>query len=285
MVVRDGRVVATGSDADMREIAGAGARFVDLGGATVLPGFVDTHPHLFHFAVLEYPLVKLWDAASHDDIVSRIRERASTTPAGEWIMATPIGEPHYFIRRSWRDLAERVLPDRQVLDRAAPQSSGVAAGMGSDHAEHLRVQLRGVEGARHRRVHTRSAKQRVDRERRARRAHRAPQRSRQHVLHRRPVHGRTARPAAVAAARVCRAGDAGRHLELSQARRYHDLRRSCDGSGFDRTLSGAAAEQPAQHACADVARGRELFDAVAETAHRRGFHREPRTGAGDEIDA
>jgi predicted amidohydrolase YtcJ len=120
VVVRDSRIVATGTDADMRGVAGSGARFVDLGGATVLPGFVDTHPHLFHFAVLEYPLVKLWDAASHDDIVARIRERASTTQAGEWIMATPIGEPHYFIRRSWRDLAERVLPDRHVLDRAAP---------------------------------------------------------------------------------------------------------------------------------------------------------------------
>jgi predicted amidohydrolase YtcJ len=120
LVVRDGRVVACGSDADMRALAGAGATVVDLDGATVLPGLVDTHPHLFHFSVLEYPLVKLWDAASHDDIVRRIRERAAATPAGGWIMATPIGEPHYFIRRSWRDLAEHVLPDRHVLDRAAP---------------------------------------------------------------------------------------------------------------------------------------------------------------------
>ena len=120
LVVRDGRIVACGSDADMRSMAGAAADVVDLQGATVLPGLVDTHPHLFHFSVLEYPLVKLWDATSHDDIVARIRERAAATPPGEWIMATPIGEPHYFIRRSWRDLAEHVLPDRRVLDRAAP---------------------------------------------------------------------------------------------------------------------------------------------------------------------
>ena len=120
MVLRDGRVVASGSESDMRSVAGAGADVVELAGATVLPGFVDTHPHLFHFSVLEYPLVKLWDATSHDDILARIRERASVTPSGDWIMATPIGEPHYFIRRSWRDLAEHVLPDRHVLDRAAP---------------------------------------------------------------------------------------------------------------------------------------------------------------------
>src|SRR4051812_6019852 len=120
LVTRSGRVVATGSDSDMRAVAGAGATVIELGGATVLPGLVDTHPHLFHFSVLEYPLVKLWDATSHDDIVRRIGERAATTPRGDWIMATPIGEPHYFLRRSWRDLAEHVLPDRHVLDRAAP---------------------------------------------------------------------------------------------------------------------------------------------------------------------
>ena len=120
LIVRDGRVVASGSDADMRALAGSGAGVVELGGATVLPGFVDTHPHLFHFSVLEYPLVKLWDATSHDDIAARIRARAAVTPSGEWIMATPVGEPHYFIRRSYRDLAEHVLPDRHVLDRAAP---------------------------------------------------------------------------------------------------------------------------------------------------------------------
>lgn len=120
MVVRDGRIVATGTDADMRSLAGAGAAVVELDGAVVLPGLVDTHPHLFHFSVLEYPLVKLWDATSHDDIARRIRERAATTEAGSWIMATPVGEPHYFIRRSFRDLPEHVLPDRHVLDRAAP---------------------------------------------------------------------------------------------------------------------------------------------------------------------
>src|SRR4029453_6434428 len=37
---------------------------------------------------------------------------------GTWIRTTPVGEPHYFIRRSWRDLAEGYLPDRHVLDRA-----------------------------------------------------------------------------------------------------------------------------------------------------------------------
>jgi predicted amidohydrolase YtcJ len=78
-------------------------------GATILPGLVDTHPHLLHFGAFAEPLVDIADARSHDDIVTRIRVRAATTPPGEWIMTAPVGEPHYFIRRSWRDLAEGCL--------------------------------------------------------------------------------------------------------------------------------------------------------------------------------
>jgi len=64
-------------------------------------------------------LVDLSDARDHDDIVARLRKRAESTKPGEWIVATPVGEPHYFIRRNWRDLAERRLPDRWTLDRAS----------------------------------------------------------------------------------------------------------------------------------------------------------------------
>jgi hypothetical protein len=116
-----GRVVAVGDEDSVLSRAGTGARRVDLEGATVLPGFVDTHPHLMHFGVLAEPLVDLSDARSHADIAERIARRARDTEPGEWIMTTPVGEAHYFIRRSYRDLAEGELPDRRVLDRAAPE--------------------------------------------------------------------------------------------------------------------------------------------------------------------
>ncbi len=118
LVERDGRIVGVGARHDMERIAGANAERIDVRGATILPGLVDTHPHVLHFGVFSYPLVDLADARSHDDIVERVRARAATTPPGEWIMATPVGEPHYFVRRSWKDLAEGSLPDRGVLDRA-----------------------------------------------------------------------------------------------------------------------------------------------------------------------
>lgn len=72
-------------------------------------------------------------------------------------MAGPVGEPHYYIRRSWRDLPEGALPDRAVLDRAtrdhpvliqawAPITPNVAAlnspglellGIGSDSPDRI----------------------------------------------------------------------------------------------------------------------------------------------------
>jgi predicted amidohydrolase YtcJ len=121
VVLRDRRLTAVGSEADMRAAAGSDARVVDVAGATVMPGLIDTHPHLMHFAAREHAVVKLFDARDHDDIVARIRDKAKTTPKGQWIQCSPVGEPHYFIRRSYRDLPERRLPDRHVLDRATTE--------------------------------------------------------------------------------------------------------------------------------------------------------------------
>ena len=116
--LRDGRIVARGSATDVRRAVGSGAAEVNLRGATLMPGIVDTHPHVIHFGLIEGPCVDIKDAKSHAEVVARIAERARSTPKGEWIMTTPVGEPHYFLRRSYRDLAEGKLPDRQVLDRA-----------------------------------------------------------------------------------------------------------------------------------------------------------------------
>jgi predicted amidohydrolase YtcJ len=121
LAIQQGRVTAIGELDDVRRRAGVDARLVDLDGATVLPGLVDTHPHLMHFGVLTEPLVDLSDAVDHSDIVARIADKADETPPGQWVMAGPVGEPHYFLRRSWRDLAEGELPDRDTLDRATAE--------------------------------------------------------------------------------------------------------------------------------------------------------------------
>ena len=128
VLVQGNRIVAVGTRDDLFAGDGRKARVCDVGGATIMPGLIDTHPHLLHFAAREHSLVKLFDAVSHKDIVDRIRARAAITPKGQWIICSPVGEPHYFIRRSYRDLEERCLPDRHVLDQAT-----------TDHPVHIQA--------------------------------------------------------------------------------------------------------------------------------------------------
>ncbi len=113
VLVHDGRVVAAGSRTDVARMARPGTATLDLAGAFAVPGLLDTHPHLLHYGLAEAPLVKIWDCRDHAEIAERARHR----PPGEWLQATPVGEPHF--RRSYRDLKEGILPDRLVLDRAS----------------------------------------------------------------------------------------------------------------------------------------------------------------------
>jgi predicted amidohydrolase YtcJ len=116
--VAEGRVIAVGDESSVRATLGAADVEHDLDGAWVVPGLIDTHPHLLHFSVAVAGLADLNDAADHRSILSAIAAVADTRPAGEWVMATPVGEPHYFFRRGYADLAEGDLPDRHTLDRA-----------------------------------------------------------------------------------------------------------------------------------------------------------------------
>ena len=45
LAVRDGRIAAVGSTADIRALAGPNTRVIDLDGRTVIPGLIDSHIH------------------------------------------------------------------------------------------------------------------------------------------------------------------------------------------------------------------------------------------------
>ena len=52
MLVRDGRIAAVGSAAQIRALASPGASAVRLGGATVIPGLIDAHCHVANVGYL-----------------------------------------------------------------------------------------------------------------------------------------------------------------------------------------------------------------------------------------
>ena len=50
LAVKDGRILAVGSEGEVMRLAGPGTRKVDLDGRALIPGFVDPHTHIFNDA-------------------------------------------------------------------------------------------------------------------------------------------------------------------------------------------------------------------------------------------
>ncbi len=83
LLVRDGRVAAAGSRAELEALA-PGCERVDLEGAVALPGLQDAHGHFEGLgAALE--TVDLRGCASYAELIERVRERAAAVPAGTWL--------------------------------------------------------------------------------------------------------------------------------------------------------------------------------------------------------
>jgi predicted amidohydrolase YtcJ len=106
IAVRDGRIVAVGSDDEIRKLKGKRTQVVEVKGAFVIPGFNDAHVHLASGG-FEKLNVNLTGTKSLEEMKKRIAERAKATPAGEWI--TGRGWDH----TKW---TEQKLPSRQDLD-------------------------------------------------------------------------------------------------------------------------------------------------------------------------
>jgi predicted amidohydrolase YtcJ len=106
LAVREGRIIAVGSDQQIRKLKGKRTSVIDLQGAFVMPGFNDAHTHLSSGG-FEKLNVNLTGTKSLEEMKQRIAEGAKTTPTGEWI--TGRGWDH----TKW---AVQKLPSRQDLD-------------------------------------------------------------------------------------------------------------------------------------------------------------------------
>src|SRR5690348_247064 len=63
LAIRDGRVLAAGSEEELAALVDAHTQVLDLGGALAVPGLIDSHAHLWGIGALKLEL-DLRDAAS-----------------------------------------------------------------------------------------------------------------------------------------------------------------------------------------------------------------------------
>lgn len=78
------RVIAVGSNSDIRKLADAKTRVIDLQGKLALPGFIDDHTH-FITGGLHLLSVELRDAGTPEEFARRIKDHAAKLPSGRWI--------------------------------------------------------------------------------------------------------------------------------------------------------------------------------------------------------
>ncbi|MDW8060079.1 MAG: amidohydrolase [Thermomicrobium sp.] len=112
-----GRILSVGDETMALGDAGPGTRILDLGGATVLPGFDDAHCHPLGFGLsLEWVDVSPDVAPTLDRLLARLSETARSSPPDRWLLARGYDDTRLDVRRHptrWE--LDRVTGDRPTL--------------------------------------------------------------------------------------------------------------------------------------------------------------------------
>lgn len=122
MAVKDGRILATGSDADILGRYTAPV-VTDLGGKAVYPGFIDAHSHFVGYGESLF-MASLLGSTSDSDMVARVKQFADAHPGMAWIRG-----------RGWdqNKFPGAAFPDNTLLNQVFP-STPVVLGRVDGHA-------------------------------------------------------------------------------------------------------------------------------------------------------
>lgn len=88
LAVRDGKIIAVGTDSEILRLAGAATRRIDLRGRTATPGLIDSHAHIAEAGVDELYHVRLSDVSTVAQVAQRVRAGIAALKPGEWLQGT-----------------------------------------------------------------------------------------------------------------------------------------------------------------------------------------------------
>lgn len=106
------KVVATGTDEELKPYIDAATSKIDLEGKAAYPGLIDAHAHITGYAV-SLDKLNVVDTTSAEQIAEMVAEKAKTLEPGEWITG-----------RGWdqNDWPEKKFPTYEILSKAAPDN-------------------------------------------------------------------------------------------------------------------------------------------------------------------
>lgn len=106
VAVRDGKVVAVGTNFEVMKLRGPATRVIDAKGHLVLPGFGDAHVHFMEGSLMLLG-VKLDDTKTIPQIQQRVKEFAASHPGDGWIQG---------MGWSYDIFGQEALPDKKYMD-------------------------------------------------------------------------------------------------------------------------------------------------------------------------
>ena len=114
VAVKDGKILFVGRDGEFELVNGPGTKVIDCRGETLIPGFIDSHCHIFSF-LRNQLTVDISPAAVHsiEDLKTAIRHKVAVTPPGQWINGSDYTEFYLMEKRN---------PTRWDIDEVAPNN-------------------------------------------------------------------------------------------------------------------------------------------------------------------
>jgi predicted amidohydrolase YtcJ len=124
VAVRDGRIVAVGSEEDVLRYQGRGTVVLQLDDAFVVPGFIDNHTHFERAGQLLLG-INLLDVADSATLVERVEGARDRLPRGAWILGGDWGAYEEWAvgstgRERKRAAGRRFRPHRAMIDPITP---------------------------------------------------------------------------------------------------------------------------------------------------------------------
>ncbi len=112
LAIRGARIVAVGTETEVRQAAGEPSRVMDLEGKTVVPGLIDAHGHMGSLG-LSLETLDLTAVGSAEGAARLVAAEAARRKPGEWILG-----------RGWdqNKWPAKEFPTHQALSAAAPQN-------------------------------------------------------------------------------------------------------------------------------------------------------------------
>jgi len=117
VAVRNGRIVFVGNEEDGEAYRGANTEVLDLGGATVLPGMIDSHTHVVELGA-RLARVNLVNVVTEEAAVELVLERAAQVPEGTWIVGAGWDEGAWADRYPGMELISERVPNHPVYMRS-----------------------------------------------------------------------------------------------------------------------------------------------------------------------